>query len=156
MYVGAVPPQRLVNLRHVRDVIARVRDYRLGNIAAKGKDISSIREPGISSLALAETPREFHVTVVPDAPFLILPEVSSERREYMPIAYATPPTIPSSLVRVALSADASRCALLTSAMHMAWLRFIGGRLKSDYRYSIGLVYNTFPFTLELGCKEGQP
>lgn len=92
------------------------------------------------------------MTVVPDAPFLILPEVSSERREYMPIAYATPPTIPSSLVRVALSADASRFALLTSAMHKAWLRFIGGRLKSDYRYSIGLVYNTFPLPSNWAAK----
>lgn len=54
------------------------------------------------------------------------------------------PTIPSNLVRVFPKAAPSDFAILASAMHMAWLRNIGGRLKSDYRYSIGLVYNTFP------------
>lgn len=144
LYVGTVPAQRLVNLRHVRDVIARVRDYRLGNIPAKGKPSSRIKTPGQSSLALAETPREFHVTVVPDKPFMILPKVSSERRNYMPIGWAETPTLPSDLVFVASDATLSDFAILTSAMHMAWLRFIGGRLESRYRYSIGLVYNTFP------------
>ena len=52
--------------------------------------------------------------------------------------------IPSNLVRVQKDATLTDFALLTSAMHLAWLRYIGGRLKSDYRYSIGLVYNTFP------------
>jgi hypothetical protein len=56
----------------------------------------------------------------------------------------SPPTVPSNLVRVMLHATLSDFALLTSAMHMAWLRHIGGRLESRYRYSIGLVYNTFP------------
>jgi hypothetical protein len=55
-----------------------------------------------------------------------------------------PPTIPSNLVRVILNADRSLFALLTSGMHMAWLRHVGGRLKSDYRYAIGMVFNTFP------------
>ena len=55
-----------------------------------------------------------------------------------------PPTIPSNLVRILNNATLTDFALLTSATHVAWLRHIGGRLKSDYRYSIGLVYNTFP------------
>jgi len=74
----------------------------------------------------------------------MIPSVSSERREYVPFGFSEPPTIPSNLVSVLLDATLSDFALLTSAMHMAWLRHIGGRLKSDYRYSIGLVYNTFP------------
>ena len=78
------------------------------------------------------------------APLTVIPEVSSERREYAPIGWLEPPTIPSNLVRVLENATLADYALLTSAMHMAWLRHIGGRLKSDYRYSIGLVYNTFP------------
>ena len=56
--------------------------------------------------------------------------------------------IPSNLVRVLENATVADFALLTSAMHMAWLRHVGGRLKSDYRYSIGLVYNTFPMPPE--------
>lgn len=55
-----------------------------------------------------------------------------------------PPVVPSNLVRVLENATLADFALLTSAMHMAWLRHVGGRLKSGYRYSIGLVYNTFP------------
>ena len=80
----------------------------------------------------------------PTAPFLVIPEVSSERREYAPIGWLEPPTIPSNLVRILNNATLADFAVLTSAMHMAWLRYIGGRLESRYRYSIGLVYNTFP------------
>ena len=84
------------------------------------------------------------MNVIPTAPFLVVPEVSSERREYVPIGWLEPPTIPSNLVRVMENATVADFALLTSAMHMSWLRYVGGRLESRYRYSIGLVYNTFP------------
>lgn len=94
---------------------------------------------------LAGTPTRFHVTVVPDRPFLVIPEVSSERRAYVPIGWLEPPIIPSNLVRVLLDADLWHFGVLTSAIHMAWLRQIGGRLESRYRYSIGIVYNTFPW-----------
>ncbi|MCW5723619.1 MAG: class I SAM-dependent DNA methyltransferase [Maricaulaceae bacterium] len=94
---------------------------------------------------LAAFPSDFAFTTIPEAPFLALPSVTSERREYAPIGWLEPPTIPSNLMNVALDAERWHFAVLTSAMHMAWLREIGGRLKSDYRYSIGIVYNTFPW-----------
>ena len=97
-----------------------------------------------STLQIADTPTLFNVTVLPKTPFLVLPKVSSERRTYAPIGWLEPPTVPSDLVFVLRDATPSLFAILASAMHMAWLRCIGGRLKSDYRYSIGLVYNTFP------------
>lgn len=97
-----------------------------------------------STLAIADYPERYNVEVLPNAPFLVIPKVSSERREYVPIGWAEPPTIPSDLVFVLKDANKPLFGLLTSAMHMSWLRHIGGRLKSDYRYSIGLVYNTFP------------
>ena len=75
---------------------------------------------------------------------MLIPRVSSERRDYAPIGWLESPTIPSDAALVLLDATLVDFAFLTSAMHMAWLRYIGGRLKSDYRYSIGLVYNTFP------------
>ena len=78
---------------------------------------------------------------IPEREFLVIPEVSSERREYVPIGWLAPPTIPSNLVHTLVDADCLSFGLITSRMHMAWLRYIGGRLKSDYRYSIGLVYN---------------
>ena len=98
-----------------------------------------------STLAIADEPTKFCVTVVPDRPFLVIPEVSSERRDYVPIGWLKPPVVPSNLVRVVMDADLFHFGILTSRMHMAWLRYIGGRLKSDYRYSIGIVYNTFPW-----------
>ena len=126
-----VPPQVLKTLPKVRERIAAVRTSRL---ASKSKPTQ----------ALAETPTLYHVNVIPTAPFLVVPKVSSERREYVPIGWLEPPTIPSDLVFVLNDATKPLFALLTSAMHVSWLRYIGGRLKSDFRYSIGLVYNTFP------------
>jgi hypothetical protein len=96
------------------------------------------------TLKIADYPERYNVEVIPDSPFLVIPEVSSERREYIPIGWLEPPVIPSNLVRILPNAQPWDFGLLTSAMHMSWMRHIGGRLKSDFRYSIGLVYNTFP------------
>ena len=95
-------------------------------------------------MVIADYPSRYNVEVLPEMSFLVVPKVSSERREYVPIGWLEPPTIPSDLIFVHQDPTLADFALLTSAMHMAWLRQIGGRLKSDYRYSIGLVYNTFP------------
>jgi hypothetical protein len=74
----------------------------------------------------------------------VIPRVGSERRDYLPVAWTAPPVIPSDAVLVLKDATLMEFALLTSAMHMTWLRAVGGRLKSDYRYSVGVVYNAFP------------
>ena len=126
-----IEPNVLSGLPQTRERVRRVREYRLKS-----------KRP--ETRKLAEHPRSFAFTTIPNKPFLIIPEASSERREYIPIGWLEPPVVPSSLVRVLENATLADFALLTSAMHMAWLRYIGGRLKSDYRYSIGLVYNTFP------------
>ena len=84
------------------------------------------------------------MTVVPETSFLVIPKVSSERRDYVPIAWMEPPTVPSDLVFVVEGVTEPMFGLLTSAMHMAWLRHVGGRLESRYRYSAGMVFNTFP------------
>lgn len=112
--------------------------------------LRSVRESRLASnrpvtRQLADTPMEFAFTTIPETEFLVLPEVSSERRPYAPFGFSAPPTIPSNLVKVALGAKSWQFGILTSQMHMAWLRYIGGRLKSDYRYTAGVVYNTFPW-----------
>jgi hypothetical protein len=132
LYLRDVPPHDLRALPQIRKRIAAVKEFRLKSTS-----------PGTQ--ALADQPTRFHVTVVPDGPFLVIPESSSEKRDYVPIGWLNPPTIPSSLVRVLLGADLWHFGVLTSTMHMAWLRQIGGRLKSDYRYSVGIVYNTYPW-----------
>ena len=125
------PPAALRGMPEVRRRVAAVQAMRRASRSAPTR-------------ALADTPTLYHVNVLPAGPFLVVPEVSSERREYAPIGWLEPPVIPSNLVRILEGATLADFALLTSTMHMAWLRHIGGRLKSDYRYSIGLVYNTFP------------
>ena len=124
-------PAVLARLPHVRERIAAVRAYR-GDSRSR------------PTQQLAETPTVYHVNVLPTAPFLVLPEVSSERREYVPIGWLEPPTIPSNKLRLLPNAILADFALLTSAMHMAWMRAVTGRMKSDYMYSVGVVYNTFP------------
>ena len=124
-------PGMLKKLPLVRERMASVREFR-----SKSKRNST--------LSIANTPTKYNVEVIPKVPFLVIPEVSSERRDYVPIGWLEPPTIPSNLVRVLENATLVDFALLTSTMHMAWLRYVGGRLESRYRYSIGLVYNTFP------------
>ena len=126
-----IAPQVLRTLPKVRERVASVRAYRL----------SSRSRP---TQALAETPTLYHVNVVPDTPFLVVPEVSSERRDYVPIGWLEPPVIPSNKIRILPNATLWQFGLLTSAMHMAWVRNIGGRLKSDFSYGIGIIYNTFP------------
>ena len=120
----------MAKLPKVRERIAAVRAYRAASSSAPTRK-------------LAETPTLYHINVIPAEPFLLIPRVSSEKRYYTPIGWVAPPAIPSDSTLVLSEASLANFALLTSAMHMAWLRYIGGRLKSDYRYSIGLVYNTF-------------
>ena len=125
------PPGVLAQQPLVRERIAAVRASRKASKSAPTRN-------------LAKTPTLYHVNVLPTAPFLVVPKVSSERREYVPVGWLKPPTIPSDLVFVLQDATLADFALLTSAIHMAWLRNIGGRLESRYRYSVGVVYNTFP------------
>ena len=124
-------PSALSRLPLVRRRIAAVREFRR----------SSKRK---STLRLADTPTLWQVNVLPTAPFLVIPQVSSERREYIPIGWLEPPVIPSDKLRLLLDPSLAEFALLTSAMHMAWMRAVTGRMKSDYMYSVGVVYNTFP------------
>ena len=93
---------------------------------------------------LAETPTRYHLNVLPEKPFLLIPSVSSERREYVPMGYTEPPAIPSNTTMIVQDTTLGLFGLLTSKMHMTWLAKVGGRLKGDYAYSAGLVYNTFP------------
>ena len=125
-------PAELRTMPAVKARIAAVRAFRLKS-----------KSPG--TRALASTPTRFHVTVIPDGPFLVIPKVTSERRDYVPIGWLQPPVIPSDLVFIMTGASLWHFGVLTSRMHMSWLRHIGGRLESRYRYSVGVVYNTFPW-----------
>lgn len=94
---------------------------------------------------LAEKPTRFHVENMPKGNYLVIPEVSSERRRYIPIGYENQETLASNLVKIIPNATLFHFGILHADMHMAWVRYVCGRLKSDYRYSKDIVYNNFPF-----------
>lgn len=132
LFLENVSAETLRGMPRVADRVAAVRNYRAASKKTKTRE-------------LADYPTKFEVRTIPEKPFLAVPKVSSERREYLPLGWLAPPTLPSQLVQVIVDADVFHFGLITSRIHMAWLRHIGGRLKSDYQYTIGVVYNTFPW-----------
>lgn len=96
------------------------------------------------TLQFAEKPWRFVEARYQETDKLIVPRVSSERREYIPIGYLGPDTVISDSAFAVYGAEPWLFALLTSRMHMVWTRTVGGRMKTDYRYSNTVVYNNFP------------
>lgn len=103
-----------------------------------------LQSPTPSVQAYAKYPTLFTQDRQPDTEYLAVPEVSSETREYIPMAVLPPTVIASNKLQIITGAPLFYFAVLTSAMHMAWMRTVGGRLKSDYSYSPS-IYNSFPW-----------
>lgn len=93
----------------------------------------------------AEKSYRFFSTPQTNEPYLIIPRVSSERRKYIPIGFMTPDVIAADSCSIVCEASMYHFGVLISNVHMAWMRTVCGRLKSDYRYSGGVVYNNFPW-----------
>jgi hypothetical protein len=94
---------------------------------------------------LATQPSLFGENRQPTTRYLLIPGVSSENRNYIPIGFLKPDVVASNLVNIVPGATLYHFAILTSAMHMAWVKHVCGRLKSDFRYSNQIVYNNFPW-----------
>ena len=112
--------------------------------------LAAVREMRLKSTAaatrkMAEKPYLFFSTPPLGGNYLLLPEVSSERRQYVPIGFMAPDVIAANTTLVVPGATAYHFGVLTSSVHMAWMRAVAGRLKSDYRYSAAVVYNNFPW-----------
>jgi hypothetical protein len=97
---------------------------------------------------LANAPAYFAEIRQPESTYLLIPSVSSERRRYIPIGFMRPDVIASNLVLLVPGADLYHFGVLSSAMHMAWVRAVCGRLESRYRYSNKIVYNNYPWPAE--------
>lgn len=100
--------------------------------------------PDAGRRKLADCPTQFREINNPDT-FIVVPAVSSERRKYVPIGFLDKETIATNLVITIPDATLYHFGILTSNVHMAWMRAVCGRLKSDYRYSKDVVYNNFPW-----------
>ncbi|MBI1264247.1 MAG: N-6 DNA methylase [Alphaproteobacteria bacterium] len=138
-------PSDMRSSPEIRKRIQAVAEFRRGERAPEQSQNRPAQARSPVTVALAGQPTLFHVNVLPEAAFLAVPQTSSERRQYLPIGWLEPPTVPSDKLRLLSSAERWQFAVLTSAMHMAWMRAITGRMKSDYMYSVGVVYNTFPW-----------
>lgn len=99
-----------------------------------------------STRRIAATPRRFCVENMPKPPYIAIPEVSSERRSYIPMGFiVNANTFCSNKLKLIPDVTLYHFGILTSSMHMAWMRAVSCRLKSDYSYSNNIVYNTFPW-----------
>ncbi|MDD3530754.1 DNA methyltransferase [Thauera mechernichensis] len=132
LWLGDCPPQQLRKMPEVMKRVDAVRTFRL---ASKRKQ----------TLVAADFPTHFGTELIPQQPYLLIPEVSSERRKFIPIGFEQPTTFCSNLVRMLPNATLFHFGVLTSTMHNAWVRSVCGRLKSDFRYSAAIVYNNFPW-----------
>lgn len=98
-----------------------------------------------STQELAEIPYAFGENRQPDSDYLIVPRVSSENRRYIPIGYLNKSVIASDAALIVPGAKLYHFAILSSNVHMSWMRAVAGRLESRYRYSASIVYNNFPW-----------
>jgi len=135
LWLEGVAPDALRSLRAMPEVMKRLDAVRAFRAASSAQP----------TRRAAATPGRFFFAAQPGTEYIAIPEVSSERRRYVPVGLLPPPTIDSN--KLYLLATGSRCllGLLQSAMHMAWVRTVAGRLQSRIQYSATMVYNTFPW-----------
>ena len=131
LWLKDISPNVLRQMPLVLERIKAVREMRLNSTDA-------------STRKLADTPTIFRETNNPET-FIIVPSVSSENRRYIPLGFLNGDYIPTNLVLIIPDATLYHFGVLTSNVHMAWMRAVCGRLKSDYRYSKDIVYNNFPW-----------
>lgn len=130
LWLGEATPEQLNKLPLCRNRIEEVRKFRL---ASKRKQ----------TLKAADNPQHFGTEIISRSTSILIPEVSSERRKYIPMGFIGPEVFCSNLVRLIPDANLYHFGILSSQFHNAWMRRVCGRLKSDYRYSGGVVYNNF-------------
>ena len=126
-----IKPDQLKKLSNIMKRVEAVRDFRLQNKSETTKKY-------------AETPTEYYQTNIPQKPYLTIPQVSSENRKYVPMAFMKPPAITSIQLYHIENASIALFGLLESKMHMLWLNSFSGKLETRLRYSANRVYNTFP------------
>ena len=142
LWLGDCPPNELKQMPQALKRVEAVKKVRL-------------ESQSIPTQKLAQTPTRFHVENIPSGEYLIVPKVSSERRKYIPIGFSDSNTLSSDLLFVVSNSSLYHFGILTSEMHMTWVRYVCGRLKSDFRYSKDIVYNNYPFPENVSDKQKQ-
>ena len=132
LWLGECPPDELRKMPECMKRVQAVRDYRLSSTS-----------PG--TVKIADKPTRFHVENMPKESYILIPKVSSESRRYVPIGFMTPDVLCSDLVFIVQGGNLYHFGILTSNVHMSWMRAVAGRLEMRYRYSKDIVYNNFPW-----------
>ena len=132
LWLGECSPKELREMPECLKRVEAVRHFRLSSKRA-------------STYKMADKPARFQTENMPKSNYIVVPEVSSERRRYIPLGFMSPDILCSNLVKLIPNATLYHFGVLTSNVHMAWMRTVCGRLKSDYRYSKDIVYNNFPW-----------
>ena len=132
LWLGECSPSILRSMPNCLKRVVAVKEYRSASNRA-------------STVKLAEKPTRFQTENMPKGTYIVIPEVSSERRRYIPIGYMDSSVLCSNKLRLMPDAGLYEFGVLTSNVHMAWMRTVCGRLKSDYSYSVNIVYNNFPW-----------
>ena len=122
-------------IRQCADIMNRVEAVRQSRLAS----------PKAATRKWADYPMLFTENRQPETQYILVPSVSSEKRDYVPMGFVAPEVIASNLVLLIPKASHYDFGILESSVHMAWMRAVCGRLKSDYRYSAKIVYNNFPW-----------
>ena len=142
LWLKDIPPVELKKMPLVLEKIDKVRKFRENSTAAPTRKT-------------ALTPSLFFYISQPDTNYLAIPEVSSERRKYIPIGFLDKSIIASNKLQIIHNANLYLFGILTSEMHMTWVRYVCGRLKSDFDYSSTIVYNNYPFPENVSDKQKQ-
>lgn len=132
LWLGDANPVDLIKLPECKKRIEAVREYRLSS-------------PSPGTVKLADKPTRFHVENMPKGHYIVIPEVSSEKRFYVPMGYMDDSVLCSNKLRLMPDASLYHFGVLNSSVHMAWMRAVCGRLEMRYDYSIKIVYNNFPW-----------
>src|SRR5574340_144693 len=132
LWLRGISPGELRRMPEIRKRVEAVKSFRE----------SSKRQ---ATQELAKTPTLFAFVSHPETDYLLVPSVSSERRQFVPIGFMPAHVVASNLCLIVPNAGLYHFGVLSSSMHNAWLRYVAGRLKSDFRYSSSIVYNNFPW-----------
>lgn len=132
LWLADCPPSLLRTCPPIMERVARVREARAAST-----------RPGTRKMA--DYPTLFGENRQPNGNYLLVPRVSSEKRRYVPMGFLSPDIIASDAVQIIPNASLYHFGVLTSNVHMAWMRVVCGRLEMRYRYSKDIVYNNFPF-----------
>ncbi len=114
-----------------------------------GKDFSCKKyrrsSKRIATVKLADEPLRFQVENFPKGRYIVIPEISSEKRKYIPFGFVSPEVVSSNRLKISEYATLYHFGVLTSSVHMAWVKSVCGRLETRLCYSINIVYNNFPW-----------